>query len=108
MANRRWRVTGSFAKVAEVAVIVDSPNWQGAVRKGALAIKKADVLKGRRLSAGVFTVQLQEGAVPVPITGIQTTLPEANTTQVVNEPTNVESETVVGTDGNEEPRPPNE
>jgi hypothetical protein len=68
---RNWRVTGSFVGVTEVAVIVTSPNWQGAIRKGALAIKHTPVLKGRRLKAGVFSVQEIKGEQPQAVTGEQ-------------------------------------
>jgi hypothetical protein len=74
MATRQWRVSGNFHRVGEVAVIVHSPNWQGALRKGALAIKANPSLKGRRLNSGIFTVNEQYDTVEA-ITGEQASLP---------------------------------
>lgn len=54
---RSWRVVGAFHNVGEVAVIVTAPNWQGAIRKGALAIKGLPQLKGRRITVGSFSIQ---------------------------------------------------
>lgn len=79
MATRQWRVSGSFLRVGEVAVIVQAPNWQGALRKGALEIKRSPLLKGRRLNKGIFSVNEQE-TVAEAITGTQETLPGTTVT----------------------------
>jgi len=79
MANRQWRVAGTFPRVeGEVAVLVIAPNWQSALRKGALAIKRSGELKGRRLANGIFTLQVQNEVVEV-ISGEQTSLPSTVT-----------------------------
>ena len=74
MANRQWRVTGSFHRVSEVAVIVKAPNWQAGLRKAALAIKQLPELKGRRLNKGVFTLSEYDGVIEA-ISGEQVNLP---------------------------------
>jgi len=84
MANRRWRVAGTFHRLGEIAVIVEAMNWQGALRKGALAIKKVDLLKGRRLTSGMFTLQIH-GNAPEAITGVQDSLPSSEVEQVANQ-----------------------
>lgn len=56
MANRNWRVTANFHRVGELVVIVSAPNWQGGLRKAALAIKKLPEMQGRRMKAGAFTI----------------------------------------------------
>lgn len=84
MANRNWRVAGTFHRIGEIAVIVEAMNWQGALRKGALAIKKVDLLKGRRLTSGMFTLQLH-GNAPEPITGPQSSFPGSVVEQVPTE-----------------------
>lgn len=61
---RSWRIVGAFHHVGEVVVIVTAPNWQGAIRKGALAIKGLPQLKGRRITVGSFSIQEVE-TVPV-------------------------------------------
>jgi hypothetical protein len=55
--SRYWRVVGNFHTVGEVIVWVTAPNWVGAIRKGALALKREPKMKGRRLTVGAFTVQ---------------------------------------------------
>ena len=54
---RAWRIVGNFHSVGEVVVFAEAPNWQGALRKGALALKRDPKLKGRRITVGAFTVQ---------------------------------------------------
>jgi hypothetical protein len=54
---RAWRFVGNFHSVGEVVIFVESPNWQSAVRKGALAMKRDVRMKGRRITVGAFTVQ---------------------------------------------------
>lgn len=61
---RSWRVVGAFHNVGEVVVIVQAPNWQGGLRKGALAIKGLPKLKGRRITVASFSIQEVE-TVPV-------------------------------------------
>lgn len=55
-ANRIWRVTGSFHKMADAIVTVTAPNLVGGIRKGALTIKRLPQMKGKRLVAGSFTI----------------------------------------------------
>jgi len=57
---RYWRVAGNFHTIGEVVKVVSAPNWQGGLRKGALAIKGDPRLKGRRISMASFTVQEAE------------------------------------------------
>jgi hypothetical protein len=54
---RSWRVVANFHSVGEVVVFVQAPNWQGGLRKGALAVKREPRLKGRRITVGAFTIQ---------------------------------------------------
>lgn len=55
-ANRIWRVTGSFHKMADSVVTVTAPNLTGGIRKGALTIKRLPQMKGKRLVAASFTI----------------------------------------------------
>jgi len=57
MTSRTWRFCANFHGVGLLAVIVQAPNWQGGVRKAALAIKALPEMKGKRLRAGSFTIQ---------------------------------------------------
>lgn len=82
MANRNWRVAGNFNRLGEVAEIVSSPNWQSAIRKGALAIKRNPLLKGRRIDHGIFTLSVIEGETVIPITGEQATFPTEHIPEV--------------------------
>lgn len=55
-ANRAWRITGAFHKMADCVVTVAAPNLTSGIRKGALAIKRLPQLKGKRLVAASFTI----------------------------------------------------
>lgn len=94
MANsnkRAWRVVGGFHNVGEVVVIVTAPNWQGGLRKGALAIKALPQLKGRRITVGSFTIQETE-SVPVVADPVQLNLePTPIPAEVGGIPTEVEA-----------------
>ena len=57
MANRSWRIAANFHRVGDVVVTVEAMNWQGAIRKAALVIKKLPVMKGKRLNMGSFMLQ---------------------------------------------------
>jgi hypothetical protein len=93
MANRDWDMTGNFRGIGEVKVVVTSPNWQGALRKGALAIKSVDILKGRRIKGGIFTVveRVRSVHTPEPITGEQASFDSVGTVAedvaIINEAT---------------------
>lgn len=76
MAIRNWRVSGTFHTIGEVAVIVSAPNWIGGIRKGALAIKRSPVLKGRRIKAAMLTITESDVA-PVEVASEQIPLPVA-------------------------------
>ncbi len=67
MANRTWRVAANFTRVGDVVVTVQSPNWQSAIRKAALVIKRLPEMKGRRLNMATF--MLQEVEAPVVVAG---------------------------------------
>ena len=54
---RTWRIAASFHRMADLVVTVHSPNWQAALRKAALEIKKLPEMKGRRLKGGSFMLQ---------------------------------------------------
>lgn len=76
MANRYWRVSANFHKLADVVVLVASPNWVGGIRKAALVIKKLEQLKGRRLKAGSFTiVEVEAPALAEVVANAQLPLP---------------------------------
>lgn len=76
MANRHWRVNGNFHSVGDLVVLVVSPNWQGALRKAALAIKALPQLKGKRLKAGSFTiVEVEAPALAEVVANAQLPLP---------------------------------
>ena len=88
--NRTWRISGNFPKVGEVAVSVTAPNWQGAIRKGALALKRCELLKGRKVKAASF--MLEERAMDSPrLQGEQLDLQESGTEGQTPEPTVAES-----------------
>lgn len=93
---RSWRVVGSFHSIGEVVVIVQAPNWQGGLRKSALAIKALPQLKGRRITVGAFTIQevatvpvmpdpnqlnLEPTPIPAEIDGIPTGATEVETSE---------------------------
>lgn len=63
---RQWRVTGTFVGGLEIAVIVSAPNWVGGLRKGALEIKRSEVMKGRRLRGGLFSISEITDTAPNP------------------------------------------
>jgi len=78
MANRNWRVAANFHRVGDVVVTVTSPNWQGAIRKAALVIKRLPELKGRRLNTGTFMLQEVEAQQQVTEPSEQLVLPNLN------------------------------
>jgi len=51
-----WRIIGSFHTIGDVLTTVQAPNWQGALRKGALALKRTPQLKGRKIKAASFMI----------------------------------------------------
>ena len=77
MAGRHWRVVGNFHTVGEVIVFATAPNWQGALRKGALLLKGHPKMKGRRITVGAFTVQ-EIDELPVSVLAEQLPLTEAS------------------------------
>jgi hypothetical protein len=91
MANRNWRVAANFHRVGDVVVTVTSPNWQGAIRKAALVIKRLPELKGRRLNMGTFMLQEVEGPAPVQEVTEQLSLEASNEAQGTN-PSSTEGE----------------
>lgn len=53
---RYWKVTANFHAIGEVIKVVQAPNWQGGLRKGALALKADGRLKGKKPKAVALTV----------------------------------------------------
>lgn len=60
---RYWRIVSNFHTIGEVIKVVQAPNWQGGLRKGALAIKADARLKGRKITVASFTLQETTAAV---------------------------------------------
>lgn len=54
---RYWLVRSNFHTIGEVVKCVQAPNWQGGLRKAALAIKGDQRLKGRKIKVASFTIQ---------------------------------------------------
>ena len=94
MANRSWRIAANFHRVGDVVVSVESPNWQSAIRKAALVIKKLPVMKGKRLNMGSFMLQEIEASPVQTEASEQLQLPAQGEPQVVETPlsTTVEPE----------------
>lgn len=76
MTNRHWRFEANFHTVGSLVVMVIGPNWQSAVRKAALAVKRLPQMKGRRLKAGSFTIVEIEAPIPIPEASEQLSLPQ--------------------------------
>lgn len=98
-SKRSWRVAAGFHQVGEVAVIVTAPNWQGGLRKAALAIKALPQLKGRRISVGSFTIQEVEN-VPVVADPTQMQLTAVNADPMDNLPVGADATEQVLTESN--------
>lgn len=60
---RYWLVRSNFHTIGEVVKCVQAPNWQGGLRKAALAIKGDQRLKGRKIKVASFTLQETTGEV---------------------------------------------
>lgn len=75
-STRKWRVTGLFRTVGDVTVWVTAPNWQGGVRKGALAIKALPAMKGKKIKGGSFSIQ-EVDEIPPQVSSDQLPLVEA-------------------------------
>lgn len=84
-SKRSWRVVGGFHQVGEVVVIVTAPNWQGGLRKAALAIKGLPQMKGRRITVGSFTIQ-EIPVVPVVADPTQLSLNQPPVNEQASEP----------------------
>jgi hypothetical protein len=95
MANRYWRIAANFHTIGDVVVTVPALNWQGAIRKAALAIKRLPELKGRRLKAASFMMQEVEAPVQATEASEQLPLPsegQAQAAQVEQTPPATTSE----------------
>ena len=96
---RNWKVVGTFVGNVEVTVNVIAPNWVGGIRKGALAIKASEALRGRRLRGGLFSVsEIMDAPLPVANEAEQPSLPGAvvqEAAPVLEVPDVVESESEV-------------
>lgn len=53
---RYWKITANFHAVGEVIKVVQAPNWQGGLRKGALALKADARLRSKKPKAVALTV----------------------------------------------------
>lgn len=84
---RYWRVAANFHRIGDVVVTVTSPNWQGAIRKAAIALKRLPVMKGKRMNSASFMLAEVEAPVIPTTEPSQLVLPEQQAEQQVEIPT---------------------